>query len=86
VHLESRFATTKAPGVNYLVFITPEGDNRGLYVTQKSAVGFAVRESQGGHSTLAFSYRIVAKPFENDSPRLPNYAPRREPLPGRIKS
>jgi hypothetical protein len=85
VHLETRFAAMMAPHANYLVFITPEGDNRGLYVTQKSPVGFAVRESQGGHSTLAFSYRIVAKPFGNNSPRLPNYAPRREPSPRRSK-
>jgi len=80
VHLESRFASTMAEG-GYLVFITPEGDNRGLYVTQKSATGFAVRESQGGHSTVAFSYRIVAKPLGNGSPRLPVEIQRRVAKP-----
>jgi hypothetical protein len=85
VRLDQRFATTIARGSNYLVFITPEGDNRGLFVTQKSALGFAVRESQGGHSTLAFSYRIVAKPFGNASPRLPNYTTRKEPMPRAIR-
>jgi hypothetical protein len=70
VHLENHFASTMAQG-SYLVFITPEGDNHGLYVSQKSANGFAVRESQGGHSTLAFSYRIVAKPFGSQATRFP---------------
>jgi hypothetical protein len=80
VHLESRFASTMAQS-NYLVFLTPEGDNRGLYVTQKSPIGFAVRESQGGHSTLAFSYRIVARPLGNVAPRLPVEIERRVPKP-----
>jgi hypothetical protein len=56
---------------NYLVFITPKGDSRGLYVSHQSAAGFTVRENQGGHSTLAFDYRIVAKPFDSNQPRLP---------------
>lgn len=55
----------------YLVFITPEGDSRGLYVTSKTAQGFVVRENDGGVSNLAFDYRIVAKPYGDDSPRLP---------------
>lgn len=70
VRIEPRFASTMARG-NYLVFITPQGDNRGLYVTQKSPEGFAVRESQGGHSSLAFDYRLVAKPLGVQQPRLP---------------
>lgn len=45
--------------------------HRGLYVTRKSPSGFAVRESQGSHTTLAFGYRIVAKPFGDRSARLP---------------
>jgi len=56
----------------YHVFLTPEGDNNGLFVTQKSSTSFVVRESRGGHSTLAFEYRIVAKRFDisaRSSPR-----------------
>jgi hypothetical protein len=71
VSLDPAFANVIDSRANYLVFITPEGDNRGLYVTQKSARGFAVRESQGGRSSLAFSYRIVAKPFDSHEARLP---------------
>jgi hypothetical protein len=44
----------------YHVLITPDGDTRGLYVATKTAQGFVVRETQGGHGTLAFDYRIVA--------------------------
>jgi hypothetical protein len=71
VRLSADFANVIDQQANYLVFITPEGDNRGLYVTDKTRVGFTVRESQGGHSTLAFSYRIVAKPYGVNKPRLP---------------
>jgi len=76
VRMDPSFANVIEQQSNYLVFITPEGDSRGLYVTQKSLRGFVVRESQGGHSTLAFSYRIVAKPLRDRSPRLPMVAVR----------
>jgi hypothetical protein len=45
----------------YHVFLTPEGDCRGLYVARKSTAALEVRESQGGRSSLTFSYRIVAR-------------------------
>ncbi len=54
----------------YHVFITPEGDSKGLYVIKGSG-GFFVREQQGGRSTLPFDYRIVAKPREENGTRLP---------------
>jgi hypothetical protein len=54
----------------YHVFLTPEGDSKGLYVTQKSPTGFVVRESSGGRSTLAFEYRILAKPINENGVRL----------------
>lgn len=71
VRLSADFANVIDQQANYLVFITPEGDSRGLYVTDKTRTGFTVRENEGGHSTLAFSYRIVAKPYGVDKPRLP---------------
>jgi hypothetical protein len=55
----------------YSVSITPEGNSNGLYVSQKTLTGFAVRENNGGKSTLAFEYRIVAKPFDSIAKRLP---------------
>jgi hypothetical protein len=60
VRFDPAFAASS--GNSYLVFITPQGDSRGLYVTQKSPAGFAVREGMGGRSTIAFDYRIVASP------------------------
>ena len=71
VQLDSAFANVIDRTASYLVFITPEGDSRGLYVTQKTAQGFVVRENMSGHSTLLFDYRIVAKPFGEQGQRLP---------------
>ncbi len=42
------------------VFITPEGDCNGVYVTNKSANGFDVIELMGGQSNIPFSWQIVA--------------------------
>jgi hypothetical protein len=55
----------------YYVFLTPLGDTRGLYVSQKTASGFQVRESEGGRSRLEFDYRIVAHPLDAKNDRLP---------------
>jgi hypothetical protein len=71
VSIERTFATTIDRSAGYLVFITPEGDTRGLYVTQKTSGGFTVRENQGGRSTVAFQYRIVARPLGVNAARLP---------------
>jgi hypothetical protein len=71
VYIDAAFASTIDPRADYLVFLTPEGDSRGLYVTDKSMRGFVVRENQGGRSTLAFDYRIVAKPADSTERRLP---------------
>jgi hypothetical protein len=46
---------------DYRVFLTPEGDCRGLYVRRKGAESFEVRELMGGESAVAFSYRIVGR-------------------------
>ena len=71
VALDPAFANVIHQRGQYMVFLTPEGDNRGLFVVNRTLNGFEVRESQGGRSTIGFSYRIVAKRFGQDSPRLP---------------
>lgn len=58
----------------YHIFLTPSGDHKGLYVTGKTAAGFAVRESQNGASNLSFSYRIVAKRKDIAGERLAKFA------------
>jgi hypothetical protein len=59
VKLDADFA--KVITRDYRVFLTPEGDCRGLYVRRKSPASFEVRELMGGESAIAFSYRIVGR-------------------------
>lgn len=61
IALDPTFAQTVNTGTEYHVFLTPNGDCKGLYVSQKSAGSFEIRELGGGHSSVAFDYRIVAK-------------------------
>ncbi len=42
------------------VYVTLEGECNGIYVTNKSADGFTVKELHGGTSNVAFSWQIVA--------------------------
>lgn len=67
VNIESVFGQTINTGVEYHVFLTPNGDCKGLYVAEKSAASFVVKELGGGTSSIAFDYRIMAKrkSFEN---------------------
>jgi hypothetical protein len=53
VHLEPVFGQTVNTDVDYRVFLTPNGDCKGLYVTNKAAASFEVRELGGGTSNTA---------------------------------
>ena len=56
----------------YQVFLTPDGDVRApLYVAQKFARGFTVRESERGRSSIFFDYRVVAQRAGSSDVRLP---------------
>ena len=70
VRLESIFAQTVNSSVEYHVFLTPNGDCKGLYVTNKGADGFEVHELGGGVSNIAFDYRIMARRKGYESVRL----------------
>jgi hypothetical protein len=59
VKIDADFAKVIKRGY-YRVFVTPEGDCRGLYVRRKPT-SFEVRELAGGKSNVAFSYRIVGR-------------------------
>ena len=72
VQLSADFANVIDSSANYLVFITPEGDTNGVFVTQKASSGFVVRENHGGRASVAFQYRIVARPFGDHGSRLPS--------------
>ena len=72
VRLEPEFAAL-IHSDDYGVFLTAEGDSKGLYVTNKSATGFSVREQQGGASSLAFRWRVVAKRADVKGERLAKF-------------
>lgn len=80
VRFDRDFASTIDRNAGYLVFLTPMGDTRGLYVRLKTPAGFEVRETQGGRSNLLFDYRIVARPLGASGDRLP-LAPPEQPKP-----
>jgi len=61
VPLEGIFAeTVNTGGGSYHVFLTPNGNCKGLYMAEKRPDGFLVRELGGGRSSVTFDYRIVA--------------------------
>jgi hypothetical protein len=67
VTLDPDFIQTINTNLDYHVFLTPNGDSRGLYVTRKTAASFEVREQGGGTSSIGFDYRVMAlrKNYEN---------------------
>jgi hypothetical protein len=70
VSIDPAFAEMVSGDASYKVFLTPNGDSKGLYVTAKTANGFEVRESSGGTSSLSFDYRIVAKRAGYEAQRM----------------
>ncbi len=78
ITLEPAFAKTVNTGVDYHVFLTPNGDSKGLYVTSKGPGGFEVHESNGGSSNISFDYRIVAKRRGSENVRLADVTEQRK--------
>jgi len=60
IQFDPDFIQTVNTGKAYSVFPVPNGDCKGLYVTNKSANSFEVRELGGGSSNIRFDYRITA--------------------------
>jgi hypothetical protein len=69
IALEARFAAL-VDDDEYHVFVTPEGDCKGLYVASRSREGFVVRESQDGTSDVPFSYRVAIRRTDIDNERF----------------
>lgn len=61
VKIDPTFSETTNTAIDYKVFLTANGNTRGLYVVRKSATTFEVRENRRGRSNISFDYRIVAK-------------------------
>jgi hypothetical protein len=60
VKIDPAYAQTVNTRVEYHVYVTPDGECEGLYVTARTASGFEVRELHQGKSNVAFDYRIIA--------------------------
>jgi hypothetical protein len=69
VGIAKDFMAVAKTGEAYLVYLTPEDNCNGLYVGNKTADAFEVREFGGGTSNARFSYRIVAKRADVDATR-----------------
>jgi hypothetical protein len=81
VNIDRNFASVVRLA-DYHVFLSPEGDSRGLYISKKSKNGFEVREQQGGSSSLRFSFRIVAQRKDVSIKRFARVSlPKRPPIP-----
>jgi hypothetical protein len=67
VKLDPTFLQTVNAELDYKVFPVPNGDCKGLYVTNKTATSFEVHELGGGISSVSFDYRITAlrRKYEN---------------------
>jgi hypothetical protein len=79
ITLESTFSQTVNTGIDYHVFLTPNGDCKGLYVTRKTASSFEVLELEGGQSDVDFDYRIVARRKGYENIRLADKTKQLEP-------
>ena len=70
VKIDPAFAETISESADYHVFLTPNADAEALYVINRTATSFEVRESKGGTSSLTFDYKIVAKRRGYEAQRL----------------
>ncbi|HZV77944.1 MAG TPA: hypothetical protein VFF63_09330 [Candidatus Babeliales bacterium] len=81
VRFDSAFASAIDVARGYQVFLTPDGDTRGLYIAAKYEGGFIVRETEHGRSSLYFDYRVVAHPYGASDARLAQLQIKRLPIP-----
>lgn len=71
INLEPHFVQTISSKGDYKVFLTPAGECEGLYVANRTATSFEVRELKQGTSNVQFDYRIVAHRKGLETARLP---------------
>jgi hypothetical protein len=79
VHLDPDFIQTVNAEVDYKVFPVPDGDCKGLYVANKTATSFEVRELGGGTSNVSFDYRVTALRRNYENVRFADHT--RDPIP-----
>jgi hypothetical protein len=64
------------------IFVTASEESNGLFVSERSAASFTVRELRGGNSGAAFDWIVVARRrgYDDSSSEVP-FAPPSEPAP-----
>jgi hypothetical protein len=60
VGLSEEFVALMSDRAEYAVFLTPEGECSGLYVSKKEFYGFEVKELKDGKSDIRFSWQVKA--------------------------
>jgi len=73
VTLDVTFTQTVNTDMKYQIFLTPYGDCKGLYVTNRTANSFEVHELGGGTASLSFGYRIMALRRKYESVRFADH-------------
>jgi len=80
ITIEPVFAETVNTEGDYHVFVTPNANCRGLYVSNRGPGSFEVRELNKGKANITFDYRIVAKRRAYEQVRLAESDDAREKL------
>jgi len=71
VRLDAAVSALIGDNTDYHVFLSPEGDCAGLYVSNRHRDGFDVRECGDGTADLLFSYRLAFRRGDLDLERMP---------------
>jgi hypothetical protein len=80
ITIDPEYAQTVNTEMEYHVFLTPNGDCKGLYISQRTPASFEVREMGGGTSSIEFSYRIIALRKNYENIRLADHTNDPDPL------
>jgi hypothetical protein len=80
VALDPDYMQTVNTEKEYQVFLTPYGDCKGLYVTNRTARSFEVHELGGGTASLSFGYRIMALRKKYETVRFADHTNDPDPI------
>jgi len=76
VGFSEEFVALMSDKTEYAVFLTPEGECNGLYVSKKEFYGFEVKELNNGKSNIRFSWHVKAiRIGDEETPVLEEPAP-----------
>jgi hypothetical protein len=76
VGFSEEFVALMSDKAEYAVFLTPEGECNGLYVSKKEFYGFEVKELGNGKSNIRFSWHVKAiRIGDEETPVLEEPAP-----------